>query len=241
MEPTEFYDKFVSYQVKIGINERIFNLYQKVCKLGLTTGMHVLEIGCGIGSLTWLLSKKVRKGSIEAIDLSPVLIDFAQTQLVKANIHFSAGDILEYRPKNTFFDKILLFDVIEHIPLEQHPALFKKISTWMTEDSSILINIPNPNYLLYDHTHNPKSLQVIDQPIFIENLASVLSNLSLEIIHFETYSIWVKNDYNFIIVKKRTPFKETFLSEGRSLWQKVSLRLKREARKRFYKYPRKNR
>lgn len=237
MSSSEFYDNFVNYQLESGINDRIYQLYKRLCKLGLSSNDKVLEIGCGIGSFTYLLSLKIKKGQIEAIDFSEKSIEFAKANLTKPNILFSSANILDYEPTYFNFDKILLFDVLEHIPEEKHLELFTKISTWMNSEAVILINIPNPNYILYDRKYNPKALQEIDQPILIHTLTRTLAKASLELEYFETYSIWVKNDYQFLRIKKKTEFKEQFLSSERNVIEKINIRLKRFLIKMIYNYP----
>ena len=88
MGPSEFYDNFITYQIKTGINDRIFGLYKRVCSLSISNNDRILEIGCGIGSLTYLLSQKVKKGKIEAIDISPKSIEFAKKECIVFNIGY---------------------------------------------------------------------------------------------------------------------------------------------------------
>jgi cyclopropane fatty-acyl-phospholipid synthase-like methyltransferase len=135
------------------------------------------------------------------------------------------------------FSRILLFDVIEHIPEEQHVDLFSKISGLMNEDAVLFINIPNPYHILFDQKHKPETLQEIDQPIFINNLVNVLAKASLDITCFETYSIWVKDDYHFLIAKKRVEFSERYLSRERNFMQKVKYRLMQCYIRLQYRYP----
>ena len=238
MSSTEFYDKFISYQIKSGINDRIYGLYKRICKIGIDTNSRILEIGCGIGALTFLLSRKVRTGNIEAIDISTKSIEFAAARIKNPNILFSVADILNFTPAYPPFDKILLFDVLEHIPEQNHNTLFANISTWMKGDSLLLINIPNPDYILYDQKNNPGVLQETDQPIQIDKLIGVLNFFSLELDYFETYSVWVKNDYHFLVVKKRTDFVEEFLRSESTLFERIRVRLRREVRKILFRFPR---
>jgi trans-aconitate 2-methyltransferase len=240
MSSAEFYDDFIKYQVKSGINDRIYQLYKRLCKLGISSNTNILEIGCGIGTLTYLLSRKIKQGRIEAVDISKKSIEYAKSNLKLPNIFFFAADILEFEPGFSKFDFLLLFDVIEHIPEENHLALFKKISGWMNPDATLLINIPNPKYILFDRQFNPQSLQEIDQPIFINRLTNDLAKAGLQIDYFETYSIWVKQDYQFLVIKKETEFAERFLHGERNVFQKIKIRLSREFRKLMYNYPPKN-
>jgi len=240
MSSAEFYDKFISYQVESGINDRIAGLYKKLCNHGLAANSRVLEIGCGIGTLTYLLRKKVTGGTIEATDISPKSIAFAEKHVKAPNLIFTAADILQFEPKTKVFDRILLFDVLEHIPLEQHPQVLRRIGQWMNDDSLLLINIPNPAYILYDRQHNPAALQETDQPVYIAPLSAALAAASLDIVSVEMYSVWVKEDYQFIIARKRKAFEENLLSAERNFFQKGMVWLKRKWRKFRYAYPPEN-
>jgi trans-aconitate 2-methyltransferase len=237
MDSAAFYDKFINYQVESGINDRIAGLYKRLCKTGLSADSNVLEIGCGIGTLTYLLLRRIKTGKIEATDISPKSIQFAQKHLKAANLSFSAADILQFEPHQKLFDRILLFDVLEHIPMEQHGQVFQRISQWMNDESLLLINIPNPAYILYDQQHNPAALQETDQPVYLAPLSATLASASLDILSVETYSVWVKEDYQFIIARKRKPFEEKLLSDERNFFQKAVAWCNRKWRKQKYPYP----
>ncbi|NJO90911.1 MAG: class I SAM-dependent methyltransferase [Chloroflexia bacterium] len=121
-----FYDNFVARQIESGINHRIYSLYKRLLRYGLTKDMKILEIGCGIGVLTWLLSKKITQGYIEAVDFSQKSVDYATTNNRQPNVMFTCSDILQYEPQQTPFGYILAFDVLEHIPTEQHACPVRK-------------------------------------------------------------------------------------------------------------------
>ncbi len=238
MSSAEFYDDFISYQIKSGINDRIYQLYKRLCKTGITSKSNILEIGCGIGVLTYLISREVRQGRVEAMDISSKSIAFAKSKLKRPNVFFSVASIFEFEPGRPTFDYLLLFDVIEHIHEADHARLFGRISEWMTTDSMLLINIPNPEYILFDRKYNPEALQEIDQPIFLSNLTCILADAGLCLDYFETYSVWVRNDYQFMVIRKKIEFKEHALHSERNLIQKIRTRISREIRLLKYRYPR---
>jgi 2-polyprenyl-3-methyl-5-hydroxy-6-metoxy-1,4-benzoquinol methylase len=124
-EVSQFYDQFSERQIKIGVNERLIFLFKQLKKLGLTKKSKILELGCGVGAFTYLLSKKVEKGYIEAVDLSEKSIENAQKNIQKNNVQLFVGDVVHYQPQESDFDFITLLDVIEHIPIEEHFNLFK--------------------------------------------------------------------------------------------------------------------
>jgi trans-aconitate 2-methyltransferase len=237
MSSAEFYDNYISSQIKSGINDRIYGLYKRLCLYNLESHTSVLEVGCGIGTLTYLLLKKVHPENIEAIDISPKSIEFARKHLNSPGVCLTATDIINYQPRTDSFDRILFFDVLEHIPLEQHADIFRRVGRWMHDDSLLLINIPNPAYILFDRENNPAALQETDQPVYIAQLAQDLSKGDLDILLVETYSVWVGNDYQFIVAKKRQRFEEKFVSEKRSFLAKGKTWFGRKWRKIRFPYP----
>lgn len=224
----DFYDDFVTYQKKIGINERVYQLFRRVKKLGLHTRSTFLELGCGIGTFTLLLKSAVKKGAIEAVDISPRSIELAQQKIKSKNIRFFVGNLLSYYPVIKQIDFISLFDVLEHIPVSEHSALFRHLGAISSNHTKILINIPNPSYLEFEKENRPETLQVIDQPLPLALIVKNSEEAGLKIDFFETYSIWVENDYQFFVLSKAKPFVENKLSKQRTILQRFIKRLQRE-------------
>lgn len=221
-EISEFYDEYVQRQLKIGANERLISLYKRLLNGGLNADSKVLELGCGVGIFTKLLSKKVTNGIIEAVDLSEKSIAVARQELKdKKNIHFDVADVVKYQPKNDGFEMITLMDVIEHIPLEHHEELFGNLARIATDKTNILINIPNPQYIGYARINHPESLQVIDQEVELFSIMKHLEKHSLELVYFEKYGIWEEEDYHFMVIRKKRPFELKHLSDKRNLSEKI--------------------
>ncbi len=219
----EFYDEYVQRQLKIGANERLISLYKRLMGLGLKEDSKVLELGCGVGIFTKLLTKKVSNGIIEAVDLSEKSVTVAKTELKsKKNIHFDVADVVKYHPKNSDFDFITLMDVIEHIPLEQHEELFGNLAKIATDKTKIAINIPNPQYIGYARINHPETLQVIDQEVHLFPLIQHLETQNLELVFFEKYGIWEEEDYHFMVIRKKRDFQLKHLADQRNLKEKIA-------------------
>ncbi len=231
-----FYDQYVQRQAKSALNERIFFLFEKSKELGLNSRSTVLELGCGIGAFSYLLSRIVRNGRVEAVDISPESIALAKSRIQRKNIQFRVSDILHYQPDQASYDFITLFDVIEHIPLDEHDLLFKTISGHMSEQSRLLVNIPNPHYIEYDRIHHPEQLQVVDEAVYLDKLSGILFKYGLYIHNFQTHSIWVKDDYQFMMICKNRQFEEIKCSELRSLSHKIKSKLNRMMNNLLYRY-----
>lgn len=231
-----YYDNFIAEQLESGINDRIYHLYKRLLGLGLKSNSNVLELGSGIGTMTFLLAKYVKEGKIEAVDLSPRSIEFSSQRIKSPNISFVAADIVSYQPAIQNIDFITLFDIIEHIPIDKHNDLFHNMAVNSKEQTKILINIPNPACTEHDQQNNPEALQIIDQPIPLSLILKNLETNGLTLTYFETYSIWLENDYQFLVIEKKKAFKGVKLSSQRNLFQKALKKLERTYVKFRYNY-----
>lgn len=231
---TAFYDDYVGRQARVGINARHQAILGWAKRFGLRDGQRVLEIGAGIGTVTQLLSDAVGpRGSVLGVDLSPKSIATAQRRLEScSNVQMLAADILRAELKPGF-DAIVLPDVIEHIPLEHHAALFERVASWLAPDGFVLLHYPNPLHLQWCHEHHPELLQIIDQPISADVLLANTYRHGLYLEFLQTYSIWIhEGDYVVAVLRAvATPVTFTHIPEPpRSLRRRVGGQLRRLGR-----------
>lgn len=200
----EFYDEFVERQKCAGINERHKSIIEKCIHFGLKPHHKVLEIGCGIGTLTKLLIDYLKEGSLYSCDIGPENIRIARENLGNySNLILEIKDATDFCLNETF-DVIVMPDVIEHIPLEYHARMFQNMNKMLKNDGFIFIHIPNPNYLTWCHEYQKSVLQVIDQPIFLEEMLTNLKDTDLYLFAEQTYSIWIcEGDYTYRVLKKK--------------------------------------
>lgn len=210
----EFYNGFARYQQKAAFNERHEFLYSFLKELGLCRSSRVLELGCGVGVITSLMARTVREGPITALDLSPDAIELARHNSVGKNVSFQSGDILEFDPKGATYDFITLFDVLEHIPLENQSSLFKALTGWMSDDTLLVVNIPNPEQTRYLRERRPEKLQVIDLELTADALTRSAYENGLVLDFFMTYDIWQKKDYQVMTFRKRAAYREIEVKRG---------------------------
>jgi len=203
MDVKAFYDDFVGRQTAVGVNARHRSILAWLRRFGLRPGDRVLEIGCGIGTLTGLLADELGpQGSVLAVDLSPASIEAARERLGdRDNVSLVAADIVEAELEGSF-DAVVLPDVIEHIPLERHGALFARIAALVKPAGFVLLHYPNPHYLKWCHEHRPGELQIVDQPIHADALLASAGPQGLYLAYLETYSIWVREgDYTVAVLR----------------------------------------
>ena len=207
-EVKEFYEKFSQNLIRDKINPN--PRHRKIIRY-LKNVFHkyrfknALEIGCGIGIISEFISKNVP--DVTGIDISEENIKFAKATNKK--ITFYCSDFLEYRTKDKY-DLITLFDVLEHIPKEIHPDVFKRINEISNVNTKIIITLPDPYYLSYVRENSPEKLQVVDESIYIDEIIQILKENNLEVFMFEKYGIDFDDQYNFYLLSyKKTEYKLT--------------------------------
>ncbi len=217
----EFYDNFSDSQIKMGINSRHLSIQRWLEDLGLKRNHNVLEVGCGIGTLSDLILTYLNSDSnYLGVDISSKSIKIAEKHLARfKNTRFETIDFTKEELEREF-DVIVLPDVIEHIPIDLHSKLFSNLSKSLSSDGFMVINIPHPDYLQYCIDKEMPGLQIIDQPVHTEILANALSSSGLHIDFLSSYSVFIKPfDYQILRIRRIpnavdyrsiTPKKEAF-------------------------------
>ena len=84
--------------------------------LYLNKGDRVLDVGTGTGILIPYLLRSVRKeGYIDAIDISPKMIEIAKKRHIFPNVNFIVGDIETFEFGDSRYNCIACYSVFPHI------------------------------------------------------------------------------------------------------------------------------
>jgi trans-aconitate 2-methyltransferase len=205
----EYYDTFKEHQKQLGINIRHRTIFKNLKSAGLKPNSNVLEIGCGIGTVSNLILKFITEGSFVGLDISPESINMAKNfNAFHKKAEFMVNDMSNFTHK-TKFDFVVFPDVLEHIPVEQHANIFETVSKLTTPDAVILINIPEPNYLNWVRENDPKKLQIIDQSLSMQDLLNNVYPYGFKLYSMNPYSLhYDVNDYLSIVLKKNPTVKQ---------------------------------
>jgi len=224
-----YYDQFSEKQEKTGINSRHLSILDKVMAAGLKEHHRVLEVGCGIGTVSSLIAGQVKKGEVLAVDISPESIDKAKV-IWKGfdNLKFEVSDMSDFHKTNQTFDFFVFPDVLEHIPVDQHRRLFQTIQEHSHQDSVIFIHIPAPRYLQWMIQNEPEKLQVIDQPLDSGDLIKSITSSGFYLEKMETYSVFFEEkDYQYFVFRSQKPLEHsTPRNKWKILKERLSIRLR---------------
>lgn len=209
----DFYDDYVTHQIKNGYNLRHQHVLKRIKPyFSPTKSISLLEIGCGIGITSNKLLQNFNINKLIGIDISSKSIDYAKKLNASyAHSEFLCGDIFELDIKEKTVDLILMMDVLEHIPKSKHLKIFEKLSSLMTDDSFIILNIPYGPCLDYIIKYDSEGVQVIEEPIYLHELSTIFEQTNIEIVGLETFGMWLEDEYQLYKIRKRRPFKKVNL------------------------------
>jgi cyclopropane fatty-acyl-phospholipid synthase-like methyltransferase len=101
----------------------------------LPSGASVLDLGCGSGDPADVAL--ARQHQVTGIDIS-------ETQIIKARQNVPSGTFLHadlgaisFPPAS--FDAVVSFYTLEHLPREEHAAIFGRIATWLRSGGYLLL------------------------------------------------------------------------------------------------------
>ncbi len=84
----------------------------------LRAGMHVLDVGCGPGSITLGLAAAVAPGEVVGIDIQPSQLEQARALAAQrgvTNVRFEASDVYELPFPDGSFDAAFASSVLQHL------------------------------------------------------------------------------------------------------------------------------
>src|SRR6218665_3955221 len=93
----EFYNTFKEHQVKLGVNIRHRTIFKNLKKYGLKPECNVLEVGCGIGTVSSLILKYLSSGRFVGADISEDSIEQAKKiNAAHKNARFIVNDMSRF-------------------------------------------------------------------------------------------------------------------------------------------------
>ena len=207
-EIEQFYDGFKHHQQHLGVTLRHRKIARMLKAFGLKKTDAVLEVGCGIGTVSGLIIPNNKKGKFVGVDISAESIRLAQNSYKKyTHASFLVNDMSDFKT-DVRFDWFVFPDVLEHIPVSNHPSIFKTLRLFSKPNAKILIHIPHPKRIAWLRTHQPEQLQIIDQELDVLNSIQMLHNEGFVLSYYQEYALHHK-PYDYIFMMFRTETKDT--------------------------------
>ncbi|MEW5975179.1 MAG: methyltransferase domain-containing protein [Acidobacteriota bacterium] len=133
----------------------------------LVSGAAVLDLGCGTGYGTALLSRYASR--VSGLDLSPEAIHFARVHFSAPNADYVVGDAAALGYRTDCFDAVVCFEVIEHLWNQQ--SLLEEVKRVLKPGGVLIISTPNRVfYTLERQEANPYHTREFDFEEFLSFL-----------------------------------------------------------------------
>ena len=100
--------------------------------------MHILDLGCGTGALTYKLHESLKAESTLGIDLSQEMLKKAPTHIL--NLNFQREDISSFSFNNRYD---LIFSNAALHWVSRHDQLFPRLFKALKDDGQIAIQVPD--------------------------------------------------------------------------------------------------
>jgi SAM-dependent methyltransferase len=156
--------------------------------------LRILDVGCGAGVMSAYLT---RFGDVTGIDFSEPAIDVARR--LAPDVSFIAGS-LDVVPRDSQFDVITLFDVLEHIPAVERPQFLGDLSCRLVDGGILLVSTPHPAYTRHRRRTNDDSLQIIDEEVPVDRVAAEAEVHGLRLVEFRAYDVFRGSpEYQFLM------------------------------------------
>ena len=163
-------------------------------------GQVIVDIGCGVGIVTEALARRAPDSRFIGIDISGASIREAREMVRLHNVEFvhasmtgQADEILSHIGGPV--DVMCMVDAIEHFPEPDRQALFAQLSSLASEDCTLLLAYPSPEYQRHLMANDPAELQIVDNVIEIDALVGEALVAGWKLRSFRYVDVWSTNQY----------------------------------------------
>ncbi len=106
-------------------------------RAGLADGQHILELGCGWGSLSLYLARRFPAARITAVSNSATQRAFIEARK-PANLTVVTADMNGFDPRARF-DRVVSVEMFEH--MRNWRALLARVASWLEDDGRLFVHV----------------------------------------------------------------------------------------------------
>jgi ubiquinone/menaquinone biosynthesis C-methylase UbiE len=142
----------------------------------LIKGRRVLDVACGEGYGSWILSSLASE--VVGVDIDPGTVARAREKYVGPNIEFVEASAAKLPFDDGAFDAVVSFETIEHHDL--HQEMMSEIKRVLRKDGVLIISSPNKqHYSIEPGYSNPFHVKELFREEFLDLTKSYFANVIL--------------------------------------------------------------
>ncbi len=106
----------------------------------------ILDIGCGFG---WFEMRLIKNGikKIIGTEITKKDLETARTSVKDKKVKFLVGNALKLQFPNNYFDTVVAWDVLEHIPKNTETIMFDEVARVLKKNGSFYLSTPNSSII----------------------------------------------------------------------------------------------
>ncbi|MBC7914681.1 MAG: methyltransferase domain-containing protein [Pyrinomonadaceae bacterium] len=209
-----YYNEHVQHKLNdfIEVNPRIESAWKTLLEFAPQSPLSILEIGCGIGSVSHRMNNQWPAAKVKGVDISTLSIEIANKLFSNSQTTFLPG-ILKQGTFTEQFDLIVLMDVYEHISTHDRAEVHASLKKILKNKGRIFLSVPTPHYLKWLEKNKPENIQPVDEYISFNVIGQLAAATDTEVLSYQVKNIWSMGDYAHIVLEKNDDFEASFFSK----------------------------
>lgn len=174
----------------------------------------ILEVGCGIGDISWRMNRRWPSSTGVGLDISPASLETGRKLFGSHRLSFVEGPLTKGLLTGRF-DLVVMMDVYEHIARADRPTLHEALADLLSDEGRLVLAFPTPRFLAWLRENRPHEIQPVDEDVNVDTMRTLAADTGTTVLFYEEIDVWHQGDYAHAVLGKRKGWKRPERPEGR--------------------------
>jgi len=196
MANIDFYDRHVGQKLREFVegNRRVERAAWLIERHAPAAPRRILEIGSGVGDITWRVARRWPEAEVIGLDTSPRSVAVAGQIFRAPNLRFVCQRLVP-GALDPGIDLAIMLDVYEHIAPGEREIFHDALAEVLVPGGRLVVSCPTPHHQAYLRRADPAGLQPIDEDISPWEIIRLGEAIGLPLVSYEEITVWNAGDY----------------------------------------------